>query len=213
MPRPSPRMRRIVVSAGTAVAIGLLIAGAVLFAHPYYTDYRANQKQETLSKALESPEVKEAFEEKRVPVASPVSRIVIPKLGVNTIVVEGTSKEALDAGAGHYSNSKLPGEIGNIAIAGHRVTYGRPFHDLDRLAPGDRVVLETPIGPFTYEMVPPFDGHANPWVIQPDDWSVIADTPEPTLTLTTCHPKGSARQRLVARLKLVESPPGPSVAA
>jgi sortase A len=206
-------MRRIVVSAGTAGAIGLLIAGAVLFAHPYYTDYRANQKQETLSKALESPEVKEAFEEKRVPVASPVSRIVIPKLGVNTIVVEGTSKEALDAGAGHYSNSKLPGEIGNIAIAGHRVTYGRPFHDLDRLAPGDRVVLETPIGPFTYEMVPPFDGHANPWVIQPDDWSVIADTPEPTLTLTTCHPKGSARQRLVARLKLVESPQGSPVAA
>jgi sortase (surface protein transpeptidase) len=62
-------------------------------------------------------------------------------------------------------------------------------------------------------MVPPFDGHENPWVIQPDDWSVIADTPEPTLTLTTCHPKGSARQRLIARLKLVESPPGSSAPA
>jgi sortase A len=213
MARLSPTLRRTILSAGTVVAVCLLIAGAVLFVHPYYTDYRANETQKQLSKALESPQVREAFEQKRVPVASPVSRLLIPKLGVNTIVVEGTSTEALDAGAGHYSNSKLPGEIGNIAIAGHRVTYGRPFHDLDRLAPGDRVVLETPVGPYTYEMVPPFDGHENPWVIQPDDWSVIADTPEPTLTLTTCHPKGSARQRLIARLKLVESPPGSSAPA
>jgi sortase A len=205
-------MRRVILTAGTLVAISLLFAGVVLFVHPYYTDYRASQTQKELSKALVSPEVREAFEERIVPLASPVSRLVILRLGVSTIVVEGTSKEALDAGAGHYSNSKLPGETGNIAIAGHRVTYGKPFHDLDRLVPGDQVVLETPVGPYTYEMVPPFDGHGNPWVIQPDDWSVIADTAEPMLTLTTCHPKGSARQRLVARLRLVESPPDTAAA-
>jgi sortase A len=209
----TPRARRAALAAGTGVAACLLVLGAVLFAYPYYTDYRASQTQEELSAELETAELKKAFEERNVPVASPVSRLLIPKLGVNTVVVEGTHTEALDAGAGHYSQSKLPGEIGNIAIAGHRVTYGRPFHDLDKLVPGDQVILETPVGPYVYEMVPPFDGHANPWVIAPDDWSVIRDTPEPMLTLTTCHPKGSARQRLVARLKLVDSPADESLAA
>jgi sortase A len=202
----SPRTRRLLASGFTLIAICLILAGAVLFVHPFYTDYQAKQDQKTLSAALKTPEIKKAFVEKNVPVASPVSRLLIPKLGVSTVVVEGTSKEALDAGAGHYSQSKLPGEVGNIAIAGHRVTYGKPFHDLDRLVPGDQVVLETPVGPYTYEMVPAFDGHPNPWVIRPDDWSVVADTPEPMLTLTTCHPKGSARQRLIARLKLIGSP-------
>lgn len=202
----SARTRRFLASGFTLIAICLILAGAVLFVHPFYTDYQAKQDQKTLSAALKTPEIKKAFVEKNVPIASPVSRLLIPKLGVNTVVVEGTSKEALDAGAGHYSQSKLPGEVGNIAIAGHRVTYGKPFHDLDRLVPGDQVVLETPVGPYTYEMVPAFDRHPNPWVIRPDDWSVVADTPEPMLTLTTCHPKGSARQRLTARLKLISSP-------
>lgn len=72
--------------------------------------------------------------------------------------------------------------------------------------PGDQVILETPVGNYVYEMVEPFDGHANPWIIEPDDWSVVAPIPRPSLTLTTCNPKGSARQRLVARLELLQAP-------
>ncbi|MEX2553893.1 MAG: sortase, partial [Actinomycetota bacterium] len=169
----SPKSRRALISGLTFLAVGSILAGGALLAHPYYTDYRAQQSQKTLSAALETPEIKKAFEDKSVPVASPVSRLLIPKLGVSTVVVEGTTKEALDAGAGHYSQTKLPGEVGNIAIAGHRTTYGKPFHNLDLLVPGDQVILETPVGPFTYEMVPPFEGHENPWVIRPDDWSVV----------------------------------------
>jgi sortase A len=127
-------------------------------------------------------------------------------------VVEGTTKEALDSGAGHYPSTPLPGSDGNVGIAGHRTTYGKPFADLDLLKPGDRVELETPVGPYVYEMVEPFDGHSNPWVIQPDDWSVVGETDEPMLTLTTCHPKRSAAQRLVARLKLVGTPLDPVAA-
>lgn len=184
----------------------MMVVGAVLAARPFYTDLLANRSQKVLSTELKSEKVKAAFQKGVVSEGSPVSRIRIPTLGVDTVVVEGTSKEALDAGAGHYSESALPGQPGNVAIAGHRVTYGKPFEDLDKLKPGDRAFLDTPVGSYVYEMVPPFDGHANPWVIEPDDWSVIASTPQPSLTLTTCHPKGSARQRLVARLKLVETP-------
>ena len=97
---------------------------------------------------------------------------------------------ALRAGAGHYPQTPLPCEPGNVAIAGHRTTYGKPFHNLDLLKPGDTIVLETPIGSCTYKMVPP------PFIVAPTDTSVVDPTPVPTLTLTTCHPKGSARQRL-----------------
>ena len=62
---------------------------------------------------------------------------MIPALNVDTVVVEGTGATALRAGAGHYPNTPLPGEEGNVAIAGHRTTYGKPFANLDRLAVGD----------------------------------------------------------------------------
>ena len=137
--------------------------------------------------------------------AAPVTRLRIPKLNVDTVVVEGTTDEALKSGAGHYSDTPLPGQPGNIGIAGHRTTWGKPFADLDLLAPGDRVELHTPVGMFQYEMVEPFDGHSNPWVVQPADWSVLAGTKDSMLTLTTCHPKRSDKQRLIARLRLVES--------
>lgn len=205
-PRLSPQKRKLTSRALTLAALITMAAGVALIGQPLYTDLQAGRTQKDLGKALKTATVREAFEENAVEEASPVTRLLIPKLGVDTIVVEGTTKEALDAGAGHYSNTPLPGMGGNVGIAGHRTTYGKPFADLDQLTTGDRVELETPIGNYVYEMVPPFDGHANPWVIEPNDWSVVAPTDESMLTLTTCHPKRSAAQRLVARLKLVESP-------
>jgi sortase A len=202
----SPRKRKLISRVLTLAAVLAMAAGVVLIGQPLYTDLQADRTQKDLGKALKTAAVREAFEENTVEEASPVTRLLIPKLGVDTIVVEGTSKEALDAGAGHYSSTPLPGMGGNVGIAGHRTTYGKPFADLDQLTTGDRVELETPVGNYVYEMVAPFDGHANPWVIEPNDWSVVAPTDESMLTLTTCHPKHSAAQRLVARLKLVESP-------
>jgi sortase A len=205
-PSLSPQKRKLISRVLTLAAVLTMAAGVVLIGQPFYTDIQAERTQKDLGKALKTATVREAFEENTVEEASPVTRLLIPKLGVDTIVVEGTSKEALDAGAGHYSNTPLPGMGGNVGIAGHRTTYGKPFADIDQLTTGDRVELETPIGNYVYEMVEPFDGHANPWVIEPNDWSVVGPTDESMLTLTTCHPKRSAAQRLVARLKLVESP-------
>jgi sortase A len=121
---------------------------------------------------------------------------VIPTLGVDTVVVEGTGPSALRAGAGHYPNTPLPGEDGNVAIAGHRTTYGKPFANLDRLNVGEEIVLETPIGRHVYKIT------REPFVVSNTDFTVIAQTPGKTLTLTTCHPKGSARQRLIIRAEI-----------
>ncbi len=131
----------------------------------------------------------------------PLTRIEIPKIGLDTIVVAGTSQEALKAGAGHYPQTPLPGEKGNVAIAGHRTTHGRPFNQVDALAPGDKIVLTTPVGRFIYEVA------QAPWITDPFDWSVIEPSDEPLLTLTTCHPKGSDRKRLIVRAQLVKTEP------
>lgn len=209
VPSLSPRRGSILSRLVTLVAALMVVGGAGLLGYPLYTDFKASRTQESLSAQLLTAGTREAFEAGRVEQAAPVTRLRIPKLNVDTIVVEGTSEEALETGAGHYPHTPLPGQRGNIGIAGHRTTYGKPFADLDLLEPGDRVELDTPVGPFIYEMVEPFDGHDNPWVIEPDDWSVVGPSDGYTLTLTTCHPKRSDKQRLVARLVLVEDPTGP----
>ncbi len=131
----------------------------------------------------------------------PLTRIEIPAISVDTIVVQGTSPSALRAGAGHYPNTPLPGQRGNVAIAGHRTTYGRPFNRINELKVGDSIILTTPVGRYTYTV------SRSPWITTPYDWSVITNTADPELTLTACNPKGSAAQRIIIRAKLTKSQP------
>lgn len=196
------------------LAIGLAALAAVtalgsagFFMYPLYTDWQANRTQADLREQFQTAGLKAAYASGEVADASPLTRIIIPAMGTDTIVVEGTSAKALNTGAGHYPNTPLPGEAGNVAIAGHRTTYGKPFANLDVLKAGDKITLITPFAEHTYEVVGEFDGHSNPWVTSNQDWSVANPTPEPMLTLTTCHPKGSDAQRLVARAKLIGSEP------
>jgi sortase A len=172
------------------VAIGLL-------AYPLATNYMQDRLQRKLAIQLRSAENKAAYVAGHTSEGDALTRLVIPALKVDTVVVEGTGSSALRAGAGHYPNTPLPGEEGNVAIAGHRTTYGKPFANLDRLAVGDQVVLETPIGRHQYRITRP------PFVVSNNDFSVISQTPGRTLTLTTCHPKGSTKQRLVIRAEKV----------
>jgi sortase A len=214
--KASPRTRRAIGITLLTVATALILGAAGVGFYPIYTDLRANRQQDSLkasfdrSMNLESSELKDAYlsnDQTKVADAKPLTRIVIPKLKVNTIIVQGTSQKALATGAGHYPETPLPGEPGNVAIAGHRTMNGKPFADMDKLGPGDVIYLITPFARHRYEVVPPFDGHANPWVVKPYDWSVADPTEEATLTLTTCHPKGSARERLVIRALLTKSEP------
>lgn len=204
----------------TAVSLGCVLGAVALALYPVATDrYALSVVQKALAEQLASPAYAQAYAPAAVATGDALTRIVVPRLGVSSIVVQGTSPEALRAGAGHYPSTPYPGEPGNVGIAGHRTTYGRPFSALDEVQVGDEVRLETPLGVHRYEVLPPPPGTSGCgggacWVTRPDDWSVVGPTAEPLLTLTTCHPRGSARQRLIVRARLVESlPPAPLPAA
>lgn len=132
-----------------------------------------------------------------------VAILVIPRIGLDAVVVEGTDTESLKKGPGHYTQTAYPWEDhGRVGIAGHRTTYGAPFWSLDRLRPGDPIVLETEYGIFRYVVT----GSAitPPSGILPSGRSVLAQTERPTLVLTTCNPRFSASQRLVVFADRVE---------
>ena len=213
--RPSP-LARLRTAARTkmgrrllsALSLVLLIGGVGVFAYPFVTDLYGRHRQGALADEFADPAVQEAYRLRRVKVGEGLTRLRIPKLGVDVLVVEGTTTAALRAGAGHYPETPLPGEVGNVGIAGHRTTYGRPLYRMDELGPGDIAELETPLAIHTYKAVPAFDGHANPWVVKPTDIGVVDPAGKRRLlTLTTCHPKGSAKQRLIMRFELVSSRP------
>jgi LPXTG-site transpeptidase (sortase) family protein len=161
----------------------------------FLSDMQTNRLQDELADEFDDLKVLGTKE------GDPLTRFQVPKLGVDTIVVQGTSPSALRAGAGHYPKTPLPGQKGNVGIAGHRTTYGRPFNRIDQLVVGDKIILTTPIARYTYEVSKP------PWTTHPFDWTIVGKSKDPLLTLTTCHPKGSANERLVVRAKLVKSEP------
>ncbi|MFP5321451.1 MAG: class E sortase [Acidimicrobiia bacterium] len=193
------RRRRGARLALSVLSIALLLGAAGMVGYPFYTNLYQDRLQSQLDRQLASPDLRQAYVNRQVAEGDSLTRIKIPDIGVDTVVVEGTTASALRAGAGHYPSTPLPCEVGNVAIAGHRTTYGRPFHDLDRLEAGDRITLETPIGSCTYEV-------ERTWITDPTDIGVVANTPDQArLTLTTCHPKGSARQRLILSATMVSA--------
>lgn len=140
-------------------------------------------------------------------------KLEIPDAGVDRIVVQGVSIPDLRKGPGHYPFTPMPGEVGNAAIAGHRTTYGQPFHNLDKLEPGDEITATTLNGAYVYDVV-------QTDIVAPTDVDVLKPPGQNTfvgdavaegeamLTLTTCNPKYSAAERLVvfARLNPLKSP-------
>jgi sortase A len=184
----------------TALALSLALGGTALVAYPFATDLWAAKLQGGLTTAFAAADPK-IYAAGNTKSGDPLTRMQIPAIDLDTIVVEGTSPNALHAGAGHYPDTPLPGDGGNVAIAGHRTTYGKPFSRIDELVPGNKIVLTTPIGIETYEVV------ARPFVVDDLDWSPIKDYPQKGsyLTLTSCHPEGSADYRIVVRAQLVQS--------
>jgi len=131
---------------------------------------------------------------------SVIGRISIPSIGLHDFYfVEGKEVADLKRGAGHYPGTPLPGQKGNSAIAGHRTTYGAPFHNIDKVKPGDPIRIDTIYGTFTYMVT-------SQEIVKPTDVSVLDDRHGNTLTLTACHPKFSAKQRLITFATLVGNP-------
>ncbi|MCY4163598.1 MAG: class E sortase [bacterium] len=140
-----------------------------------------------------------------------IARIEIPSLDVKKTVVAGVRSGDLRKGPGHYPATPLPGQAGNAAIAGHRTTYGAPFGQIDKLKPGDEIVITTVQGQFTYQVVPQGAGHGH-FIVPPSAVEVLNQnfSVHPNrLTLTACHPRGSARQRIIVVAELL-GPPAPT---
>ncbi|MGH9076617.1 MAG: class E sortase [Acidimicrobiales bacterium] len=184
----------------TVTSAALVVAALVLIGFPVYTDLAHNNLQKHLSSQLFSPAERRAYLAGRVADGDSLTRIRIPTLGVDTVVVQGTDEKALRAGAGHYPTTPLPCAMGDVAIAGHRTTYGKPFSNVNLLAPGDQITLQTPVGSCVYRVA------LAPFVVPANDWGVVANTPAlHTLTLTSCHPKGSASHRIVIKAQMMSS--------
>ena len=133
-----------------------------------------------------------------------VGTINIPKIGLVHPIYEGITLTVIDHGPGHWPGTAMPGHRGNVVFPGHRVTHTHPFLNLDRIAPGDPVIFQTPDGTFTYQVT-------SIQIVKPTDLWVIDQTPDPTMTLIACHPKHSAAQRIVVKGKLISSQPSAAV--
>lgn len=138
-----------------------------------------------------------------------IGSFTIPAIGRTTpyYAVEGDGIDQLKRGAAHYPGTPLPGQAGNAAVAGHRTTYGAPLHDVDDLVAGDQIFWTTPQGEFTYEVTEvKIVGPRDVSVIQPQNATPEDPVGDDMLTLTACHPKFSAAQRIIVHAKLVGNP-------
>lgn len=127
-----------------------------------------------------------------------LGRIVVPRLGLDSVLVEGTSSSELARGPGHYRITTLPGLGGTVAVAGHRTTFGQPFRHVDDLRPGDRIDVRMPYGTFRYAVT----GHR---IVEDTDWSILRRRPYEQLVLTACHPLHSATHRYVVFARLAST--------
>ncbi len=227
----------------------MVTAGAVLLLFVVYelyvTDLLSDRAQDDLSRELRddwgaAPVVAAPPAPiGDVPVGEAFAFLHIPRLGDDyaRAIVEGTSQDELAQGPGHYVDTAMPGEPGNFAVAGHRVGKGSAFLDLDLLRPGDPIVVETADAWYEYRVLGDqatgdlsvaVDGVPGRQIVDPSEIAVIAPVPgrpdsvpaASYLTLTTCHPKFSAAQRMIIHAVLVgppvsraELPDGPAALA
>ena len=208
----------------------MLTIGVVLllfaFYEAYWTNVESGQLQEEASADLEEqwrnprqkmePELGEAF-----------AQLYIPTFGsdYHFAIIEGTNEDDLLRGPGRYVDSQMPGEMGNFAVAGHRVGKGALFNDLGKLETCDDIVVETQTERITYRVlpidgeqadcfngIPPEYSHVvGRHITTPGDVSVTNPVPESDaapnreiLTLTTCHPQFSNAERMIVHAMEVE---------
>jgi sortase A len=207
------------------IVAGLLLlayAAAVLFWRDPITDVYTRYQQHKLSGELErefeawrpledpgtsiaarvSAVAQEARRfQRRVRLGQPLGRIEVPKLGVDVVFVQGTWwAQDLTRGPGHYERTSFPGLGKTVGVAGHRTTFGAPFRHIDRLDPGDAVVLRLPYGTFRYRVF----AHE---IVDSDDWSVIRGRGFDTVMLSACHPLYGSSQRWIVYGRLIEVKP------
>ena len=139
--------------------------------------------------------------EHRAREGSAVGRIRIPRIGINFVVVKGTSGADLRSGPGIFPETPFPGVAGTTAIAGHRTTYLAPFRHIDRLHAGNRILLKMPYARFTYTVT-------GKRVVAPTNVrAAIAEVGYSRLVLSACTPLFSAAKRLLVFARLTATAP------
>ncbi len=121
--------------------------------------------------------------------------ISIPKLKLTDEMYEGVALTTLDQGPGHWPGTAMPGQPGNVVVAGHRVSHSKPFRNIDQLEAGDEVDFTVSGTTYTYLVT----SHE---IVDPTAIRIVDQTAEPTATLFACHPPGSVAERYVVHLAL-----------
>lgn len=178
-----------------AIEIALIGVTAMLVGYVGYTWLSAHYTQARGYALINRPK---AQVERLAPVeGSLLGQIEIPRIGLSSIILEGTEVSTLRRAVGHIPGTALPGQPGNLCIAGHRDTFFRP---LRRVAAGDDIIVETATGRVTYRVL-------STRIVDPEDVEVLDNTPADAVTLVTCYPFhfiGTAPKRFVVRAVRIE---------
>lgn len=192
-----------------AVSPALVILGVILLGYvaAQYGQMYAEQRRlaQEWQKQQSAPQKEHESEATAVPASKVeddgLTRLSVPKIELDSVVVEGIGYRALLVGPGHMPDTPAPGDTGNSVITGHRDTFFRHIHELTI---GDTVLVQREGKIFKYEVT-------GKKVVEPDDVSVLRPAKDHRLTLITCYPTyyiGPAPKRLVVFSKLVPEPPG-----
>lgn len=127
----------------------------------------------------------------------PVGQLTIPRLKVKTAIYKGVTDYQFDRGVGYWPGTALPGAKGNVVIGGHRTAAKRPFYNIEKMKIGDLISVSRPGRSFSYKVTKVF-------IVRPTDVWIVDPTSTATLTLFTCHPRGSTSKRYVVRATLVK---------
>ncbi len=195
---PSTRARRFLHWSRNAFLVAGVLAlgycGFVLLDAKLYQANQARIFQQELE-SLRSP-VASAVSPSDLPVAQAprgaLGRIEIARIGLEAMVMEGTDGQTLRRAAGHIRGTPLPGQLGNVAIAGHRDTFFRPLRNVQS---DDEIILTTLVGSYHYLV-------DSTEVVLPEDTQVLDNSGDATLTLVTCYPfyfVGPAPKRFIVR--------------
>lgn len=181
------------------VSLALIAFGIVLLGYvggEYWGMYLSQKHLETQWE--QQAATVSASDQPKISSEQMLTRILVPRIGIDAIVVEGASRKELSEGPGHMRETAEPGETGNAVITGHRDTFFRHIYELTK---GDHIQVQRNGRSFTYEVT-------SQKIVMPEDISVINPTMDPQLTLITCYPTyyiGPAPKRLVVFSKLIES--------
>jgi sortase A len=157
-------------------------------------------RSESLAAEARAVELAAARFRRSARVGQAIGRIIIPRLGLNMVLVNGTDDASLQRGPGRDLRSFMPGQSRLVYIAGHRTTFLAPFSQINEIQPGDRIRLEMPYGAFIYRAF----RHV---IVPADDLAVLRSPRHELLALQACHPRFFATHRYIVYAHLVAVDP------